>query len=139
MGRLNSYTSIQFVICGVLFFFFLASQSFSQDSNSKKLEKVYWSTLDEWVSDGGKVIDVQDTVVKTCGKLVMVTVDAKEKISLSTTDREEFHFRVDVCTKMTVNRVHPQPEFENPDIVNSICKESEVELFKKLCKHTGLS
>jgi hypothetical protein len=71
-------------------------------------------------------------VVETCGKLVMLTTDTLEKIALATTQREEFHFRVDVCTKMTVNRVYPQPEFEKKEIIVMICDESKVMLFRKL-------
>jgi hypothetical protein len=68
----------------------------------------------------------------------MLTVNASEKLSLTTTQREEFHFRVDVCTKMTANRVHPQPEFEKKELVSMICDASKVALFRKLCKHSGL-
>jgi hypothetical protein len=68
----------------------------------------------------------------------MLTVSASEKVALSTTQREEFHFRVDVCTKMTVNRVHPQPEFKKKEIVKMLCDESKVILFKKLCSGSGL-
>jgi len=82
--------------------------------------------------------EVQDTVVQTCGKLVMLTVSNSEKVALSTTQREEFHYRVDVCTKMTINRVHPQPEFEKKEIIRVICDEIKVNLFKKLCKRYGL-
>jgi hypothetical protein len=38
---------------------------------------------------------------------------------------------------MTVNRAHPQPEFEKKEIVRMICDESEVILFKKLCTRYG--
>jgi hypothetical protein len=98
----------------------------------------YFSTLDGWVKRGGPVSEIQDTVVQTCGKLVMLTVNASEKLALATTQRDEFHFRVDVCTKMTANRVYPQPEFEKKDIVSMICDESKVSLYRKLCKRSGL-
>ena len=79
---------------------------------SAKLEEGYFATLDKWVERGGPIVEVQGTVIETCGKLVMATASASERLSLTTTRREDFHFRVDVCAKITVNRVHPQPEFE---------------------------
>lgn len=105
---------------------------------SDKLEDEYFRRLDDWVRRGGPVQEIQSTVVETCGKLVMLNASTAEKVKLMTTEREEFDFRVDVCTKMTVNRIHPQPEFENPKIVSSICDESNVLLYKKLCKRSGL-
>ncbi|MGH7792807.1 MAG: hypothetical protein ACREOB_10895, partial [Thermodesulfobacteriota bacterium] len=109
-----------------------------ENSAEQKLEAKYFATLDGWVNRHGPVKEVQETVVVTCGKLVMLTVSNSEKIALSTTQKDEFDFRVDACTKMTVNRVHPQPEFENKEIVRMICDDSKVDLFKKLCKHSGL-
>jgi hypothetical protein len=38
-------------------------------------------------------------------------------LAFSTVNRADFDFRVDVCSKMTVNRVYKQPEFENPNLV----------------------
>jgi hypothetical protein len=71
--------------------------------------------IDGWVNRGGPVHELQDTIVQTCGKLVKVTVNAFEKLSLRTTQRDEFHFRADLCSKMTVDRVYPEPEFENKE------------------------
>jgi hypothetical protein len=117
---------------------FTPSGSSADDSLSQKLEKKYFDTLDNWVSRGGPKDEIQETVIGTCGKLVMTTVDAVEKAKLTTTEREEFHFRVDVCSKMTVNRVYPQSQLQNPDTVRMICDEGSVEVFKKLCKRSGL-
>ena len=64
----------------------------------------------------------------------MLTASTTERVALTTTRREDFHFRVDVCTKITVNRVHPQPEFEKKQTTVIICDQSQVALFKKLCK-----
>ena len=116
----------------------LVSLAQSEESPIQKIEATYFATLDGWVNRGGPVNEIQDTVVQTCGKLVMLTATASEKLALTTTQREEFHFRVDVCTKMTANRVHPQPEFEKKEIVSMICDESKVSLFRKLCKHSKL-
>lgn len=108
------------------------------DPMARELEKKYLSTLDAWVAKDGPVSDIQDTVIGTCGKLVLVAATASEKVALSTTQRAEFDFRVDVCAKMTVNRVHKQPEFEKPEILKSICGDSSLALFKRLCKHSGI-
>ncbi len=124
----------------LLIFLFLGvtvTVAHAEKSATEQLEEKYFQTLDGWVKRGGPVNELQDTVVKTCGKLVMLTASNSEKVSLSTTQRGEFHHRVDVCTKMTVNRVHPQPEFEKKEIIRMICDESKENLFKKLCKRYG--
>jgi hypothetical protein len=102
---------------------------------ARALEDKYFQTLDSWVERRGPIEDIQSTVAATCGKLVMLDATPSERVRLSTTDREEFHFRVDVCTKMTVNRVHPQPEFENRELVSQICKNAA---FRTLCGRSGL-
>lgn len=110
----------------------LSGAAYGEDSAELKLEAKYMATLDDGVKRGGPVTEIEKTVVETCGKLVMLTADSLEKVALATTQREEFHFRVDVCTKMTANRVYPQPEFEKKEIVVMICDESKVMLFRKL-------
>lgn len=111
--------------------------TYAQKSATEQLEEQYFQALDGWVKKGGPISELQGTVVKTCGKLVMLTANTSEKILLSTAQRDEFHHRVDVCTKMTVNRVHPQPEFETKEIVRMICDESKEDLFRKLCRQYG--
>lgn len=115
-----------------------ASGVYAGEDLPQKLEAQYFGTLDSWVDRGGPVNEVQNTVVETCGKLVMLTVGANERLVLATTQRVEFDLRVDVCTKMTVNRVHPQSEFQKIEIVKTICDESRVALFKKMCHQSGL-
>jgi hypothetical protein len=125
----------------ILVFLFLGlfvTVAHAEKSVTEQLEEKYFQTLDGWVKRGGPANEVQDTVVQTCGKLVMLTVSSSERVALSTIQREQFHYRVDVCTKITVNRVHPQPEFEKKEIIRIICDESTVSLFKKLCKRYGL-
>ena len=124
----------------LLIFLFLGvtvTVAHAEKSATEQLEEKYFQTLDGWVKRGGPMNELQDTVVKTCGKLVMLTASNSEKVSLSTTQKDEFHHRVDVCTKMTVNRVHPQPEFEKKEIIRTFCDESKENLFKKLCKRYG--
>jgi hypothetical protein len=76
-------------------------------------------------------------VVQTCGKLMMATATAQQRVTFLTTDRGEFDFRVDVCTKMTVNRLHAQPEFQKPELVRAICNSS-ILVFRQLCVRSGL-
>jgi len=102
----------------------------------EEVEKSYFKNLDSWVKNGGNKKTIQDIVIKNCGKLVMITTDSTEKVKLSTIQKDEFNYRLDVCAKMTVNRIYPQPEFKNPKIIKSICEDNIV-LFKKLCKQNG--
>jgi hypothetical protein len=109
----------------------------AQETASQKLEAKYFGTLDEWVKGGGSKDEVQQKVIETCGKLVMLDATTSQKITFMTTDREEFHFRVDVCLKVTANRVYPQPQLQDPKVVKMIC-ESPIVLFRKLCKWAEL-
>lgn len=105
---------------------------------ARALEEKYLATLDTWVTRGGRVEDVQGTVVKACGKLVMLNATPGERVRLATIDREDLRFRVAVCTKMTVNRVHPQPEFQKREMVSMVCDPGGLALFLKLCARSGL-
>lgn len=102
------------------------------------LERKYLQTLDDWVARGAPMAELQDTVVSTCGKFVLLTTSTTERASLLTTARDEFDFRVDVCTKMMVHRVHPQKEFQDTVILNAVCRRSEVDAFKALCREARL-
>lgn len=104
----------------------------------ERLEEQYYGTLDAWVARGGQIDEVQGTVVPTCSKLVMWTATAGEKISFTTTDRREYDFRVDVCVKTTVHRVHAQPQLQDPRIVQTLCRESKLPLYVELCRRSGL-
>ncbi len=97
----------------------------------------YTHRLDAWVNGGGTVADVQSQVIENCGKLVISQAGIIEAARLATIDHDELDFRVDVCMKMTVNRVYKQPEFEKPEIVAMICDGSH-ELFRRLCQRSGL-
>lgn len=127
--------------CSLAYLFALvllaSSISNADDSLSLKLEKNYLDILDDWVNRGGPTDEIQETVIGTCSKLVMVTAGAEEKAQLATTE-EELHFRVDACAKMTGNRVHPQAQLQKPAIVKMICGEKSVEVFSKLCQRCGL-
>jgi len=110
----------------------------TDDPSAAQLERRYWGELDDWVKGGGTNSEVQTRVVENCGKLVMITVGGSERAALSTTRREDFHFRVDVCVKTTVHRVHPQPEFSDPVVIRTICRDSDVALFRDLCVKANL-
>ena len=101
------------------------------------VQEDYFTALDNWANSGGDPKKIQEEVITNCGKLVMVMASADERNGFITNDRAEFDFRVDVCAKTTVNRVHPQPEFEKPDIVQMIC-DDEKELFRLICSRSGL-
>ena len=70
--------------------------------------------------------------------LLDVTANTSEAVAFTTTQREEFDFRVDVCTKTTVHRTPHQSEFDDPKITQAICGDSKVPLLRKLCTRSGL-
>ena len=117
---------------------FNSSRADAEKTLTDKLEDKYFSVLDGWVDRGGKVNEYQDIVVQTCGKLVMVTANASEKVAFTTTQREEFNFRVNVCAKTTVHRTHHQSEFDDPKLIRTICDDSNVQLLRKLSTRSGL-
>lgn len=58
----------------VLFLLLLAvfpTLTYAQKSATEQLEEKYFQALDGWVKKGGPINELQDTVVKTCGKLVV--------------------------------------------------------------------
>lgn len=117
---------------------FNGSMANAEKTLAGKLEDKYFSALDGWVDRGGKADEFQNIVVQTCGKLVMATANASEVVAFTTTQREEFDFRVDVCAKITVNRSHHQSEFDDLKIIQAICDDSKVPLLGKLCRRSGL-
>lgn len=96
--------------------------------------------LDSWVKNGAPVSTLQTEVADTCSSLVLSQAGALERLELLFIFRDELDFRIDVCTKMTANRVYKQPEFEKPEIVNMICDDPKPfhELFRRLCRRSGL-
>jgi hypothetical protein len=102
-----------------------------------RMQESYLAALDHWVAKGGNVNAFQSEVVQNCGKLIMLTATREEVAQFLATDQEEFHFRVDVCAKMTANRVHEQPEFKKANLVHQICNQG-LPQFKLLCERSGL-
>lgn len=105
-----------------------------------KLFDFYMQRLDGWVEAGGDPQTVEAVVIESCGRLVMSQAGWFERVQLATTYRDEYAFRLDVCTKMTVNRLYKQPELEEPELVRMICGDTHPyhELLVRLCKHDGL-
>ena len=116
----------------------LAAAAAAQDSRTiAALENHYFSQLDLWVGQGGPPERLQDEVVATCGKLVMLMATRGEQSAFLSTDRPEFDLRVDVCRTMTVNRVQPQARLADPGVVALICDRGNP-LFERLCESGGL-
>lgn len=104
-----------------------------------RLFTFYAQQLNAWVADGGDVKAVQSQVVEACSKLVISQAGLIEQLILITFYSDEFDYRVDICTKMTVNRLYEQSAFSKPDLVNMICEEPIYHgLFQRLCQMSGL-
>src|SRR6201987_758801 len=86
-----------------------------------RLFTLYTQQLNAWVAGGGDIQVLQSQVVETCGKRVITQAGLAEQLTLISFYSDEFDYRVDVCTKMTVNRVHTQPAFATPELVDMIC------------------
>lgn len=123
---------------------FVTQPVFSAENLTKenivKLENVYLERLDKWVSDGGNVGHLQEKVVTNCGKLFYIHVDPNRISILSTEERDKYDTLIDMCTKITVTRVYPQPEFESPENIELICTNVATEhpIFIKLCQKAKL-
>jgi len=116
------------------------ASEFLSDENKVKLEKLYLQKLDKWVSDGGDVNSVQEQVITNCGKLFYMHVDPERIPNLSVDAREGYDQLIDICSKITVNRVHPQPEFEDPKTVKLVCIDIAADhpVIGKLCQKANL-
>jgi hypothetical protein len=54
----------------------------------------------------------------------MLSATAAEMASfLAGQEMDEYDFRASFCMKATVNQVHPQPEFQNSEMIRKICAE----------------
>ena len=96
--------------------------------------------LDSWVANGANIKTLQSQVVETCGNIIITQAGWFERLELMTIYRSEFDFRVDVCTKMTVNRRYPQPEFKNAKLEYLVCDDPKPfhEVLRQLCQRSGL-
>ena len=112
---------------------------------AKKLIPNYWAQLDAWAEN--RVATKEELIVAAtkdlpmiCNKLVTGYALASGKSpNTSGEDREEWNFNSDFCVKATVHRRFPQPEFENPKILDAICyKQKDYEFNYNLCKRAGV-
>jgi hypothetical protein len=96
--------------------------------------------LDSWVKNGGSTNTLTEDLAAPCSNLVLSQAGPLERLELLFIFRDELDFRIDVCAKMTANRLYKQPEFEKPEIVNMICDDPKPfhELFRRLCRRSGL-
>jgi len=99
----------------------------------------YTRQLEAWATAGGDATRVQ-TLVDSCGRLVVTQAGWLERLQLVTTNREELQFRVDVCSKIAANRVYIQPALEVAENVAMVCDDLRPrhELFPRLCRWGGL-
>lgn len=100
-------------------------------------KEFYLAQLDHWVAAGGDPTTIQSDLVENCGKLVIVTTPVLQAIDYLWKDRAEFDFRVDVCAKITANRLYPQPEFQKPALVKMVCHNGPP-LFTEMCRRGGV-
>jgi hypothetical protein len=96
--------------------------------------------LDSWVANGANLKTLQSQVVEPCGNIIITQAGWFERLELMTIYRSEFDIRVAVCTKMTVNRRYPQPEFKNAKLEYLICDDPNPyhEVLRHLCQRSGL-
>ncbi len=125
------------VFAGLFLLSFSAPASAQTNRSVRALENVYLSQLDRWVGEGGPIDGLQNEVVATCGKLVMLMASPGLRSAFVSTDPEEYDLRVDVCTKMTMHRVRAQPQLLQPGVVDLLCDRGNI-LFSRLCERSGL-
>ncbi|MDO8838231.1 MAG: hypothetical protein Q7V31_04830 [Parvibaculum sp.] len=114
-----------------------ASLNGCSEQSNNEISDEYLSQLDLWVDQGGEINEIQTELVEPCGKLVMAKGSTADRAAYISTRQEDFHMMVDICVKLTVHRVYPQPEFENPKIVATICGAKD-ELLTNLCDRSSL-
>lgn len=112
---------------------------------AKKLIPMYWAQLDKWAKNKAaskeQLIEMAaKDLPMICSKLVTSYALAAGKTpSTSQKDREEWDFNTDFCVKATVHIRFPQPEFENPKILDMVChRQKAYEFNYNLCKRAGV-
>lgn len=121
-----------------LCYFLGGTAEYKLSEMQEKLRDLYLSRLDQWVSSNAKPETIQTQVVENCGKLMMVLVSAEQQKAFMGPARDELDTRVDICTKITVHRVSPQPEFSNPKILKLVCHDMK-SVFHNLCERANLA
>lgn len=115
----------------------IRSDNPSAEKGIEILQKHYFDTLDKWVRNP-EIETIKSQVQATCAKLIFISATPEEaKVFSQDKDPDEWDFRVDFCTKATVNRVHPQPAFENKPLVAKICTAG-VPILREVCRRSNL-
>lgn len=102
-----------------------------------ELEESYFKKFDAWVAAGGKVETIEAEVGQTCGKLIFMNSSPTEYARYTADKREDFDMYMDMCIKITVNRVHKQDFSANQKMVDAACKYS-LPIIAKVCDRAGL-
>lgn len=112
---------------------------------SKNLILKYWAQLDAWTENRTASKEELVTIAvkelpAICSKLVTsYALVSGKSLDGSREDREEWDFNSDFCVKATIHRRFPQPEFENPKILDMVChKQRAYEFNYNLCKRAGV-
>lgn len=108
--------------------------------NSELMLSNYWLEIEKWVSssDKTKAQNIEFAVTKIpeiCGKLATIY---SLKSGLTVEVNKDFSMDADVCAKVTVHRKFPQPEFDNPKIVQLVCG-SKLPLYQEVCRRANLN
>ena len=131
MSKRIGITVFFLVVCG-------SALAYGGKVLTDKLERKYFSMLDGWVQRGGQLQAYHNDVLETCEKLVLASATISEVLMLPTIQTGEFDFRVNVCAKTTVHRVHRQPELNDPRLVQEICDNNKITIFGSLCRRSNL-
>ncbi len=113
-----------------------AGPAVAQDNPGVVMERHLLGQLDTWVAEGGDLSQVANTLAPTCSQLAVLIATEAERDGFLNTNREEYNLRVDVCTKITMHRVHPQPEFGDPRMMSLVCDRG-LPLYQRLCRQGG--
>lgn len=95
----------------------------------------YLSQIDQWVAAGGPQDRYRLDVVTMCQKLMYLRATG------AAGEEKELDRRVEACTRLTLHRLSPQPEFARAQTRRAICRDlARVEpVFVKLCRDAGIA
>ncbi len=108
----------------------------AQENPGLVMENFLFGRLDQWVAGGGDLATIREEVVASCAQLAVLIATPEERALFADLDREEYDLRVDVCTKMTMHRVSPQPEFARQDVLPLICDRGQP-MLTRVCQRSG--
>jgi hypothetical protein len=103
-----------------------------EDETITQLKALYLDRLEKWIANPNPTT-AQEQVVRTCGMLTIISAPLDTASNfLKGDEREEFDARVDACSKLTVHRAWPQPEFSKPKTIDLVCNRW-TPLLRELC------